>query len=53
MNVFWLKQSQAGGINNEVTYGKGSYYYKKDGGKMVENFHLGATYFFEIPMAIV
>ena len=53
MNVFWLKQSQTGGINNDITYGKGSYYYKKNGNKMVEDFHLGATYFFENPTATV
>jgi len=53
MNVFWLKQPQSGGINSDITYGKGSYYYKKDGGKMVEDFHLGATYFFESTTATV
>ena len=82
MNVFWLKQS--GGINSDITYGKGSYYYKPDEGeaslfsivesltkkkknataapapapkattgKMVEDFHLGATYVFENPTATV
>ncbi|HBL76923.1 MAG TPA: hypothetical protein DD458_16975 [Prolixibacteraceae bacterium] len=53
MNIFWLKQPQPGGINSDITYGKGSYYYKKNGSKMVEDFHLGATYFFENPTATV
>lgn len=53
MNVFWLKQSRAGGINSAITYGKGSYYYKKNGSKMVEDFHLGASYFFEDATAAV
>ncbi len=30
MNGFWLKQPKTGGINSDVRYGKGSYYYKKD-----------------------
>ncbi len=28
LNGFWLKQSKAGGINSDIKYGKGSYYYK-------------------------
>jgi len=52
MNVFWLKQ-QAGGINSTIMYAKGSYYYKSNGGKMEEDFHLGATYSFENPTATV
>jgi hypothetical protein len=31
LNGFWLKQPQAGGINNDVKYAKGSYFYKKSG----------------------
>lgn len=30
-NAFWLKSSSAGGINSDVAYAKGSYYYKKQG----------------------
>ncbi len=28
LNGFWLKQPKAGGINSDIKYGKGSYYYK-------------------------
>jgi len=31
LNGFWLKQPQAGGINSDVMYAKGSYFYKKSG----------------------
>ena len=31
LNGFWLKQPQAGGINSDVKYAKGSYFYKKSG----------------------
>jgi hypothetical protein len=34
MNVFWLKQPQAGSINSDITYGKGSYYYRSDEGEL-------------------
>ena len=27
LNGFWLKQAKAGGINSDIKYGKGSYYY--------------------------
>jgi len=33
-NVYWLRQSQAGGINSDITYGKGSYYYRPDEGEL-------------------
>lgn len=31
LNGFWLKQPQAGGINSDVKYAKGSYFYKRSG----------------------
>ena len=31
LNGFWLKQPRAGGINRDVMYAKGSYFYKKSG----------------------
>ena len=31
LNGFWLKQSKKGGINNDVKYGKGSYFYMRRG----------------------
>ncbi|HPS59618.1 MAG TPA: hypothetical protein PK514_16070, partial [Spirochaetota bacterium] len=31
LNGFWLKQSKAGGINSDIKYGKGSYYYMSSG----------------------
>jgi hypothetical protein len=33
-NVYWLRQSQAGGINSDIAYGKGSYYYRPDEGEL-------------------
>ncbi len=29
LNGFWLKQSKSGGINSDIKYAKGSYFYKK------------------------
>jgi hypothetical protein len=31
LNGFWLKQPQAGGINSDVKYAKGSYFYMRSG----------------------
>lgn len=31
LNGFWLKQAKAGGINSDIKYGKGSYYYMSSG----------------------
>ncbi|HEY1406902.1 MAG TPA: hypothetical protein VF857_09860 [Spirochaetota bacterium] len=29
LNAFWLKQTVSGGVNSDIRYGKGSYYYLK------------------------
>lgn len=29
INAFWLKQTATGGVNGDIKYGKGSYFYKK------------------------
>jgi hypothetical protein len=43
LNGFWLKQSKAGGINSNIKYGKGSYYYMSSGDikKMRKETNLG------------
>jgi len=45
LNGFWLRQPQAGGINNDIQYAKGSYYY--DANNMKEDSFYGTVYSFD------
>lgn len=51
LNGFWLRQPQAGGINHDVNYAKGSYYY--DVSKRAEDSFYGTVYSFNTADASV